>query len=118
MLEVQRKERKCDFLLFVFAFVSPEKEKKIKAHEHITAVLQQTKDSSGEAFLKAAKKLPTVGAVKKYLRLMCPNVSKKDRGRVNKNNILQIWTELESKLPTVEVAPEEDLLSPDLTLDL
>ena len=38
--------------------------------------------------------------------------------RVNKNNILQIWTKLESKLPTVEVAPEEDLLGPDPTLDM
>jgi hypothetical protein len=95
-----------------------EKQKKIKAHEHITAVLHQVKDSSGETFLKAAKKLPTVGAVKKYLRLKCPNVSKKERGRVNKKNILKMWTELESKLPTVEVAPEEDLLGPDPTLDM
>ena len=41
--------------------------------------------------------------------------------RVNKSNILEIWTEFESqsKLPTaVEVAPEEDLLGPDPTLDV
>ena len=97
------------------------KEKKVKDHEHITAVLHQAKDSKGETFLKLAKKLPTVGAVKNYLKEKCPNVSNKDRERVNKSNILEIWTEFESqsKLPTaVEVAPEEDLLGPDPTLDM
>ena len=97
------------------------KEKKVKDHEHITAVLHQATDSKGKRFLKFAKKIPTVGAVKNYLKEKCPNVSKKDRGRVNKSNILEIWTEFESqsKLPTaVEVAPEEDLLGPDPTLDM
>ena len=95
-----------------------EKQNKIKAHEHITAVLHVIKDSLGKPFLKVAKKLPTVGAVKKYLKLKCPNVSRKDRERVNKKNILQVWTEIESKLPTVDVAPEEDLLGPGPTLDM
>ena len=85
-----------------------EKQNKIKAHEHITAVLHVIKDSSGKPFLKVAKKLPTVGAVKKYLKLK----------RVNKKNNLQVWTEIESKLPTVDVAPEEDLLGPVPTLDM
>ena len=98
-----------------------EKEKKIKDHEHITTILHQAKDSKGEPYLKLAKKLPTVGAVKNYFKEKCPNVSKKDSKRVNKRNILEIWTEFESqsKLPTaVEVAPEEDSLGPDPTLDM
>ena len=35
---------------------SNKKEKKVKDHEHITAVLHQTTDSKGERFLKPAKK--------------------------------------------------------------
>ena len=81
-----------------------EKEKKIAKHQHITAVLKSAQ------LLKESQKLPTVGAVKEYLKTRCPGVSRKDCKSVTKKNLFEMWGKL---VPSVEVESNDGLLGPD-----
>jgi hypothetical protein len=56
------------------------------------------------------QKLPTVGAVKEYLKTRCPTVSRKDCKSVTKKNLFEMWEKL---VPTAEVESNDGLLGPD-----
>ena len=82
------------------------KKQKIKKHQHITDVLRRAN------LLK--EKLPTVGAVKEYLKKL--KISRKHREEVNKTNIFEMW---KKHVPSVDVdMEEEDLLGPDPTAEM
>ena len=59
--------------------------------------------------------MPTVGAVKEYMKTRRPNVSAQVRRNVNKNNIFEMWQKHVQTAQPVAEDSDEDTLGPDPT---